>query len=166
MAHAQEVSPKLYHYLQRIESTIDITKIDKWLRNCTTGKQLLHKGCPDRDVSSRNLPKRLIDVGEYQVWPCLPRLLESTLALSDKHRQPKYIALSHSWGTMSAIDQDSMTITMQNIVSRRHGMDINGLPAKYREAMILCRCLRIRYLWIDSLCIIQVSILMQSLSIP
>jgi hypothetical protein len=55
-----------------------------------------------------------------------------------------------------------MATTMQNLTSRRNGMDINSLPAKYQAVTILCRRLRIRYHWIDSLRIIQVTILTQN----
>jgi hypothetical protein len=37
-----------------------------------------------------------------------------------EHRQLKYIVLSYSWGTLFAIESDSMTATMQPLISLYH----------------------------------------------
>ena len=62
----------------------------------------------------------------------------------------KYIALSHCWGqTKIFILEEHMLETMT------HGIDWLRLPRTFQDAMIVTRRLGFRYLWIDSLCIIQ-----------
>lgn len=74
-----------------------------------------------------------------------PRLFEPG---NDK-RTP-YIALSHCWG----LDQTFRTVTA-NLESMRSGFKLEVMPKTYRDALLLARLLSIKYIWIDSLCIIQ-----------
>ena len=61
-----------------------------------------------------------------------------------------YIALSHCWGGNSHV-QTTVT-TLPVYVSK---IDLNILPKTFAGAIRTARQLGIRYLWIDSLCIIQ-----------
>ena len=140
-------------YLQTIQASIDLDRVDYWLHRCTD-REKRHDICSTHNLVPEKLPKRLIDVGEADTWPCVPRLVESE-TLADQ--RPKYVALSHSWGPLSSADKGSMSTTLQNLGSRLEGLNMQLLPAKYQAVLILCRCLRLRYIWIDSLCIIQVS---------
>jgi hypothetical protein len=61
-----------------------------------------------------------------------------------------YIALSHCWGQTAIV-----RTTKATFARRKQGIDISLLPPAFRDAIdIACR-LDVRYLWIDSLCIIQ-----------
>lgn len=101
------------------------------------------------------LPTRLIDL----------QFLESPrLVLAADFRKPmgtpsgltehRYACLSHQWGRTS---MSTMKTLSTNLESRLKGFQLYELPQRYREAMVLCFVLKIRYMWIDSLCIIQVS---------
>ena len=62
----------------------------------------------------------------------------------------KYVALSHCWGkTNTAILKKRTLRTMTN------GIDWSKLPKTFQDAIYVTRRLGFRYLWIDSLCIIQ-----------
>ena len=62
----------------------------------------------------------------------------------------KYIALSHYWG------QTKILILEEHILETiTYGIDWLRLPRTFQDAMIVTRRLGFRYLWIDSLCIIQ-----------
>lgn len=74
---------------------------------------------------------------------------ELRLILS-KNISAKYIALSHCWGNCVV-----GKTTSQNFQSRLQGIPLSSLPQTFQDAVILCREFQIRYLWIDSLCIIQ-----------
>ena len=74
-----------------------------------------------------------------------PRLYEP----ENVERSP-YIALSHCWG----LDQTSRTVTA-NLESMKSGFAVETMPKTYRDAISLGRSLSIKYIWIDSLCIIQ-----------
>lgn len=50
-----------------------------------------------------------------------------------------------------------MTSVTEHLSSRMGGFDIWTLPKRYRRAMALCYAMDARRIWIDSLCIIQVS---------
>ncbi|KAG4441080.1 hypothetical protein IFR05_003434 [Cadophora sp. M221] len=62
-----------------------------------------------------------------------------------------YAALSHRWGKSTEVS----STTKQNIQSRFNGIAYSDLCGTFQDAIIVARQLRIRYLWIDSLCIIQ-----------
>jgi len=64
-----------------------------------------------------------------------------------------YITLSHCWGgTTKRIGP-----TEDNLSDFQKGISLASLPQTFRDAIVLARHLdrRVRYIWIDSLCIIQ-----------
>jgi hypothetical protein len=89
------------------------------------------------------LPKRVIDLGP-EGSGLAPRLYESNL------EHENYIALSHRWGT-----EQGLRALRQNVWFLSVGLKTRSLPKTFRDAIIVTRALGVRYLWIDSLCIIQ-----------
>ncbi|KAG4431568.1 hypothetical protein IFR05_012943 [Cadophora sp. M221] len=63
----------------------------------------------------------------------------------------QYITLSHCWGNNSA----TTTTTGKTIAQHYRSISLAKLPKTFREAVEIIRALGFRYLWIDSLCIIQ-----------
>jgi hypothetical protein len=61
-----------------------------------------------------------------------------------------YVALSHCWGG----DMPVKLLT-SNIEQLSSYISLDDLPANFRDAIYIARELRVRYIWIDSLCIIQ-----------
>jgi hypothetical protein len=90
------------------------------------------------------LPTRVIDVGHEDKFP---RLL-----ISDGQVR-SYIALGHRWG--NSIDLFRTRTTKKTLKRHMRGLRPWELPKTFRDAIIVCRKLNVRYLWIDSLCIIQ-----------
>jgi hypothetical protein len=90
------------------------------------------------------LPSRVIDVGppDGSVEPRLLVLNKETFGV--------YIALSHSWGSAQ-----SLTMTTQTIDQYQRHIKFSELPQSFKDAVRVTRALGYRYLWIDSLCIIQ-----------
>ncbi|KAH7007378.1 heterokaryon incompatibility protein-domain-containing protein [Ilyonectria destructans] len=68
-----------------------------------------------------------------------------------KPEDGRYVALSHCWGKSDT----PFTTTMSNLQHRLDGIDIEEMPQTFRDAVKVVRSLGLRYLWIDSLCIIQ-----------
>ncbi|PQE23294.1 het domain-containing protein [Rutstroemia sp. NJR-2017a BVV2] len=62
----------------------------------------------------------------------------------------KYAALSHCWGTKSHLKTIS-----ENLDAMLSGISLQAVSKTCQDAVHLCRDLRIRYLWIDTLCAIQ-----------
>lgn len=61
-----------------------------------------------------------------------------------------YAALSHCWGR-----SPRFKTTKQSVRSLKRGIDPDLLPRTFQDAIELTRKLRIDYLWIDALCILQ-----------
>ena len=115
-----------------------------WLRDCLAN----HKLCNRIANADFAPPTRVIDLG-LQEEKLLPRLHLS----SSEDLNMKYIALSHCWGmTKPAILKKNMLRTMIR------GIDWSRLPKTFQDAMVITRRLGFRYLWIDSLCIMQDSL--------
>ena len=89
------------------------------------------------------MPTRVIDVGSPEndtvhLWETGPL---------DKQQ---YVALSHPWG-----HGPHFVTNVENREQHIKGIKINDLPATFRDAVHTTRALGKRYLWIDSICIIQ-----------
>jgi hypothetical protein len=99
-----------------------------------------HEECSKQDSSP--LPKRAIYVGASD--EDLIRLVET------QGMHATYAALSHCWGKHQPI-----TGTKSNMASLSKNIPWEDLPAVFQDAIRVCRRLQIKYLWIDSLCIMQ-----------
>ena len=89
-----------------------------------------------------DLPRRVVEICDGQ--PESLRLRKSNGA------RGKYIALSHCWG-----QGQKFTTTRASIAQRYAGILADEMPKSYRDAITLAKMLSIRYIWIDSLCIVQ-----------
>lgn len=111
-----------------------------WYQDC----KHQHRQCrPEAGVDSKKFyPPRLLDVTQS------PLCLVSKDLVDKSH---DYAALSHCWG-----QESFLTLTADLLpVFERAGIPLNDLPENFQNAVKICRSLRIKYLWIDSLCIIQ-----------
>lgn len=115
--------------------------IRQWLTDCDER----HTQC--RQTTPLSLPTRLIDVGSQgsaQVW-----LWETQGA-----NPVEYIVLSHPWGEQRPGYAHFCT-TPKTLESHKSGIELLRLPPTFKDAVIVTRTLGYRYLWIDSLCIVQ-----------
>ncbi|KAH8684290.1 heterokaryon incompatibility protein-domain-containing protein, partial [Tricladium varicosporioides] len=87
------------------------------------------------------LPSRVLDVG---LTGDMIRLIDS------RGLSGKYISLSHCWGS-----SETLTLTEESYESYLSGISISHLPKTFSDAIIIARHLETRYVWIDSLCIMQ-----------
>jgi hypothetical protein len=92
------------------------------------------------------LPTRVLAVGSLEA----PDL---RLYCSKKGERGKYIALSHCWGTDQ--EQQPLQTTKNELEIYQQGIDFNELPKTFKNAVTVAREIKVQYLWIDSLCIIQ-----------
>lgn len=63
----------------------------------------------------------------------------------------KYATLSHCWGQ----GPNLLKTTTQNYTNRLAGIDWNELPPVFQDAISIVREIGCKWMWIDSLCIIQ-----------
>lgn len=68
-------------------------------------------------------------------------------------RRVAYAALSYCWGDSPGLELNKTT--MENVTSRFDPFPLDKLPHTLQEAVRMTRSLRIAYLWIDALCIVQ-----------
>ncbi|KFY49108.1 hypothetical protein V495_00756 [Pseudogymnoascus sp. VKM F-4514 (FW-929)] len=110
------------------------TQISKWLERCRKE----HSSCQDEE---NVLPTRLIDVGDADHEPFL--------FLSDG-RLGKWLTLSYCWGQAVPVKTESV-----NLDERQKQIRTSELPPLFKDAIHFTRGLGYRYLWVDSLCIVQ-----------
>lgn len=69
----------------------------------------------------------------------------------------KYIALSHPWGTpvKNHENRQHFKSTKAKLSQLQKKIMDSALPANFRDALAVTRSLGIKYLWIDSLCVLQ-----------
>lgn len=114
-----------------------ISRLRNWIQRCNQE----HQGCHSEQLPV--LPTRILDVGD-------PESTGNVKLVETNGKRGQYVALSHCWGA-----SNSFLTTRDTLESMYNGFLPDQAPATFRDAIVLTRCLRIRYLWIDSLCIIQ-----------
>ena len=114
-----------------------------WLENCLVN----HPQCKYPKAKGHRPPSRLIDVGDANgLFP--PRIWSPGMASVPN------MTLSHRWGT----DQQIM-LTKASLPDMSERIDVAKLSQTYQDAIAITQSLGFRYFWIDSLCIIQDSML-------
>jgi hypothetical protein len=108
----------------------------------------------DQFRSDMLLPTRLLYVGAVDDPSYDPDFLRLDLR-SQIQAGRKYIALSHRWGELSDAEKEKFCTSKANIDHRLEGFSLCDLQRTFQDAVEATRQLRIPYLWIDSLCIIQ-----------
>ncbi|KAJ8067147.1 hypothetical protein OCU04_004517 [Sclerotinia nivalis] len=131
---AEEVHPQI-----TVESCAEI--IQRWVKDCCEN----HAICSLQDDGVPFVPTRLLDLSGEQGE--LIRLVE-TMNFVDATES--YATLSHRWGNAHFIQTNRQTLQ-----KHKTGIEICDLPKTFADVVTILRTLRIRYVWIDSLCIIQ-----------
>jgi hypothetical protein len=131
------------------DSETSFQVINEWLMDCENN----HVDCKATNLTSlhvdhetRKRPTRLLDVGTGD---------ESKIYLFDTmdaklEGNEEWIALSHRWG-----EKPHFCTTTDNYEKFKSGIPLHDLPATFKDAAVITRTLKCRYLWIDSICIIQ-----------
>lgn len=118
-----------------------------WISDCFAR----HSQCtPISELHQRKLPKRLIEICEGD------RIRIQTLERASNH-EIEYLALSHCWGS-----GPKLKLTAETESLLRDGVEISTLCKTFQDAILVTKkfwdAFGIRYLWIDSLCILQDSV--------
>ncbi|KAF2095905.1 HET-domain-containing protein [Rhizodiscina lignyota] len=112
-------------------------RIKRWITDCEKN----HINCPA--PSAATLPTRVIDVGVLEQTQ-IARVYETA------HENGRYVALSYCWGGPQMI---ALTTATRSQMER--GICISSLPRTLQDAIFITRMLGLRYIWVDSMCIIQ-----------
>lgn len=126
----------------------NVRMIKHWIDSCLGD----HSECSNARTANW-IPKRLLEIndGENSLTIRLVESSESNLWIGTK-----FAALSHVWGDVKA--SPPLRLRSSNISRLQNGIREFELPKTFLDAAHVCVCLGIRYLWIDSLCIIQDSL--------
>jgi hypothetical protein len=120
---------------------VDLSAAVKWLRDCTRSHNLCQAKGAGWANKTPHLPTRVLDL--------LAVGGNITLYESLQEEEP-YLCLSHCWGTGT-----QFTTTLGTLQERKSEIQWTDLPPLFQDAVIIARKLGYRYLWVDSLCIIQ-----------
>lgn len=118
----------------------------KQLQACRTAHDKCHSA--RNSLGPQYNPKYLVDLksaGEGH-----GRLVEMEAA----SRLYSYAALSYCWGPGGEGEHRQETL-QGNLQSRMNRFSLNDLPHTIRDAVQVCLRLKIRYLWVDAICIVQ-----------
>lgn len=128
------------------ESCFDLIK--NWLAKCRKE----HPNCIE--AASRiqpRLPTRVVDVGSADNSKL--RLIETKVEPGNSFTQDaEYVALSHCWGPKSTWPIRCVKATLSQF---KDNISFEHLSNTFKDAINITRRLGLRYIWIDSLCIIQ-----------
>lgn len=134
--------------------------VQAWLTYCRTS----HPEC-QRHNEEGWYPTRLIDVLSPQetipqtAGPFIADLLKALIGdlpgirlieTNGAELSEPYMTLTHRWQ-----DEPTFFTTKENMEQMQRSIDPSRLPVVFEQAVQVARRLGVRYLWIDSLCIIQ-----------
>lgn len=127
------------------DSEAHFEMVTKWLEDC----RRTHPACRISQIGQNpeerlKLPQRVIDVG--------PSAGSNIRLIESSGIEGQYVALSHRWPTDSS---KHFVTTMSSINDRKRGISLEHMPKTFQDAVKVSWQLGFRYLWIDSICIIQ-----------
>lgn len=124
---------------RHVSSEIAFAKARNWLAECDS-----HPRC--QASTSDFLPNRVLDVDIPRAQSII-RLVPTTATFPAARR---YVALSYCWGGPQPV-----TTTASTLSAHQSQIAIKTLPQTLKDAISVTRRIGFRYLWVDSLCIIQ-----------
>jgi Heterokaryon incompatibility protein (HET) len=131
----------------RADSPENFDLIRTWLSKCEQHPRC-HKPLVS-DATDTYLPKRLIYIPPDDSVDSIKLVLGVDIDVKQDHR---YLALSHCWGS----DPNKIPKTdASNLDNHLQCIPPEKLSKTFQDAIVLAKELGIRFLWIDSLCILQ-----------
>ena len=103
-----------------------------------------HPECQRFSEQSSFLPTRVLDLGHPEDDQ------PPKLHISHPEDRASYAALSHRWGSTKPV-----ITTLNNLSKRIYQIPYSEMSKTFQDAIAITKTLGIRYLWIDSLCIVQ-----------
>lgn len=134
--------PQKWLHPSNASSLASTQRIFQWLHECTS----THRACRQADQRSGNYgeadieslpPKRILEIIGSQV----------VLRNNAMSREP-YVCLSHCWGKRGV----PFKLKHSNFGTLQNGARISTLPRNFRDAILVCLRLGLRFIWIDALC--------------
>ncbi|KAK2604010.1 hypothetical protein QQS21_003846 [Conoideocrella luteorostrata] len=124
------------------KSDLKLSQILDWYCQCTE-RHTKCTGFPSMVTPSQLPPARLLDLRNDK-----PRLECEVRDIPNL----RYATLSHVWGNDPASYLQLKQATLETFKTE---IPLDAMPSKYVDAIRITKTLRLSYIWIDSLCIIQ-----------
>lgn len=123
-----------------------MTKVKEWANTCRSK----HETCQGHRNRPRQKPTRLLDVCSESV----------KLITVDKNKSYLYVTVSHRWDNeVSMLTRNREKATWDrrwvHVETLGTGKPVNSFSKMFEKAFEIVRVCGLRYVWIDSLCIIQ-----------
>lgn len=149
------------HFLGRglIEPNEKQSLIKSWIDLCVKGHGKNTSDCHTTHGSTKDF-KGLIKGTHFGVIDVVDMCLKE-LPLDSNGNPERYVALSYVWGKRPFGEEVYKTLMSNVLLHIRHGgieKVWNQLPRTIQHAILLVSRLGERYLWVDSLCIVQDSV--------
>lgn len=117
-----------------------------WANKCIDRCNQKHSVCSSSSKPAR-LPTRVLDL---KAGPSH----DDVRLVDTQGKSGRYICLSHCWGK----SQNRGMTTKGNLEANKTSISVDQLPPSMQDATAVTRKFGVRYLWVDSLCIIQDSL--------
>jgi hypothetical protein len=122
-----------------------INQASAWLRNCLINHRRYSSA--RFDYTFAKFPSRLLEIHDGHA-----RVVTKEEVYDNT--DTRYMTLSHKWQAASM-----PKLLKHNTAAMQEGLQLDTLPQTFRDAILVTEALKIQYLWIDALCIIQDDIL-------
>jgi len=116
-------------------SPATLQQVQRWLESCRES----HTKCRAQGLDT--MPTRLIEICPSSIR------LNHTRKFSER---PAYLTLSHCWGGLNLFN-----LTTDSLEQMQEQIPFERLCQTFQDAIHITRQLGFKYIWIDSLCIIQ-----------
>jgi hypothetical protein len=132
--------PQIGGIMDRTDSDASFAVASNWLSTCKKS----HSSCGGFKSNRCKLPTRLLRISRTEVGYMI------RLCVSNIPSDTQYTTLSHCWGSLRIL-----TLQRRYIESFQRDIPIYKLTKTFQDAISVTYRLGFRYIWIDSLCIIQ-----------
>lgn len=132
-----------------MDITTRFDRVGKWLQECVSQSHGSHEICSRRVIESGSYPTRLLKLDEVEKSGYV-RLV----ATADyPNGIPEYTTLSHCWGHPEG--PRPLETKRATLAGHKSGILLERLPKTFQDAVRITRRIGKKFLWIDSLCIVQ-----------
>ncbi|KAI0385461.1 HET-domain-containing protein [Hypomontagnella monticulosa] len=112
-----------------------------WFRTCSES----HPACREQELGLQPfVPRRLVEIHDSD------GTLQWRLVCDSDIKTTTYLTLSHCWGGST-----HLRLVQDKLACFQEKQPESDLPKTFRDAMRIALSLKVPYIWIDSLCIIQ-----------
>ncbi|KAF2017741.1 hypothetical protein BU24DRAFT_420789 [Aaosphaeria arxii CBS 175.79] len=120
-------------------------RVKGWVEECVHD----HEACAWNDVDGTTLPTRLVDINAKQADGLSSLRVVNSADIASGSDRIDYVVVSHMWSP------SDLTLSKDNIHQAQTQLSVESLSDALKEAVATAERVGYRYIWADSLCIVQ-----------